>query len=160
MCACYYLRLILGANYLLLHERTFYKQRPKTHKGVGSVLASFFVKDVSLCFSKIWLLLRSQTKPFGKLIRFSQLFRFLMHLEFNTALAHRGKFTNMCLLSSVTRGLLLEQVQRGLLTFSTVVFEEMLVRQLQLYTVFYECNFLERTLSIISFSGKCRRWQK
>lgn len=49
-----------------------------------------------------------------------------MHLEFNTPLAHSGKFTNaslrVCFLASVTRGLLLEQVQRGLLTFSAGVF--------------------------------------
>lgn len=144
MCACYYLRLILGANYLLLHVRTFYKQRPKEYKGVGSVHASFFSRMSASAFQRFDSCSAVKQKPFGKLIRFSKLFRFLMHLKFNIPLAHSGKFTNMCLclsfLPSVTRGLLLEQVQRGLLTFSTVVFycwgkEEMLVRQLWLYVL-------------------------
>lgn len=38
----YYLRLILEANYLLLHVQSFYKQRPKEHKGVGSVRSFSF----------------------------------------------------------------------------------------------------------------------
>lgn len=56
----------------------------------------FIFKDVSLCFSKTWLLLCSQTRmwkkkkknlnPFGKLIRLCKLFRFLNSLFFNSLL--------------------------------------------------------------------------
>lgn len=60
MCVRYYLRLILRANYLLLHVRTFYKQRPKEHKGVGSVHAFFFFQGCQpLLFKDLTLALQS-----------------------------------------------------------------------------------------------------
>lgn len=58
----------------------------------------FIFKDVSLCFSKTWLLLCSQTQwrkktqknpnPFGKLIRLCKLFRFLMQLLVKSSIFH------------------------------------------------------------------------
>ena len=76
MCVQYYLRLILRANYLLLHVRTFYKQRPKEHKGVGSVHASFFSRMSASAFQRFDSCSAVKQKPFGKLIRLSKLFRF------------------------------------------------------------------------------------
>lgn len=77
-CVRYYLRLILRANYLLLHVRTFYKQRPKEHKGVGSVHASFFSRMSASAFQRFDSCSAVKQKPFGKLIRLSKLFRFFL----------------------------------------------------------------------------------
>lgn len=76
VCVRYYLRLILEANYLLLHLRTFYKQRPKEYKGVGSVHASFFSSMSASAFQRFDSCSAVKQNPFGKLIRFSKLFRF------------------------------------------------------------------------------------
>ena len=58
VCVCV---LILRANYHLLHVQTFYKQRPKEDKGVGSVHAcfSFFQGCQPLLFKDVTLALQS-----------------------------------------------------------------------------------------------------
>lgn len=90
MCVRYYLRLILRANHLLLHVRTFYKQRPKEYKGVGSVHA-FFSRMSASAFQRFDSCSAVKQKPFGKLIRLSKLFRFFDATQckkFNIPLAH------------------------------------------------------------------------
>lgn len=80
----YYLRLILGANHLLLHVQTFYKQRLKNTKAWVQCMPLFFFFFQGcqpLLFKDLTLALQSNKKPFGKLISLSKLFRFLMQLN-------------------------------------------------------------------------------
>lgn len=74
MCARRYLRMVLRANYLLLHVETLYKQRPKEHKGVGSVRAFFelfiyFQGCQPLLFKDLTLALQSNTRTEGGKIK-------------------------------------------------------------------------------------------
>lgn len=98
MCVWYYLRLLHGANYLLLRVQTLYKQRPKEYKGVGSVYSFFFFSKTSAsAFQRFDSCSAVKQNPFGKLIRPLQTFQFFDATQcekFNTPLARTGKFTN------------------------------------------------------------------
>lgn len=127
VCACvwYYLRLILGANYLLLHVQTFYKQRLKNTKA--------WVQCMPLLFKDLTLALQSNKNLLVNWLASPKLFRFLMQLNVKCSIFHSltVESSQTCLFvslfpsflfQSVTWGLLLKQVQRGLLTFPAGVF--------------------------------------
>lgn len=105
----------------LLQTKTKRIQR----RGFSACLFFFFQGCQPLLFKDLTLALQSNKNLFGKLIRLSKLFRFLMQLNVKSSIflsLTLKKFTNMTFrvsfLPSLTRGPLLEQVQRGeLLTF-------------------------------------------
>ncbi len=108
-----------------MYEPSTNKDQKNTKAWVQCMPLFFFFSRMSAsAFQRFDSCSAVKQKPFGKLIRLSKLFRFFDASQcekFNIPLARTGKFTNMSfclpLLPSVTRGLLLEQVQRGAVDF-------------------------------------------
>lgn len=133
VCMCVILLEVDTRSQLPPPPRTNLQTKTKEHKGVGSVHASFFQGCQPLLFKDLTLALQSNKNLLVNWLASPKLFRFLMQLNvkcsiFNSLTVESSQtclFVSLFpsfLFQSVTWGLLLKQVQRGLLTFPAGVF--------------------------------------